>query len=187
MISGRLATGMDSRYLVAAGLILICSSFYIMTGWTPDVSQRDIILTIILQGAGMGLVFTSLQVLAFATLTASLRTEAASLFSLVRNIGAAIGVSVTSAVLARNTQALHEVIGASVTPFNRTLAAVGTLDPTTQKGAALLDRMISQQAEIIAYVNDYVLLICTTLPAILLLLLMHRPRHAPAVDAEPTE
>ena len=105
-----------------------------------------------------------------------MRTEAASLFSLVRNIGAAIGVSVTSTVLARNTQALHEVIGASVTPFNRTLAAIGALNPATQKGAALLDRLINQQAEIIAYVNDYVLLICTTLPAILLLLLMRRPR-----------
>jgi DHA2 family multidrug resistance protein len=187
MISGRLATRMDPRYLVATGLILICSSFYIMTGWTPDVSQHDIILTIILQGAGMGLVFTSLQILAFATLAPSMRTEAASLFSLVRNIGAAIGVSVTSTVLARNAQALHEVIGASVTPFNRVLGTIGPFNPATQKGAALLDRLINQQAEIIAYVNDYVLLICTTLPAILLLLLMRRPRHDPVVEAEPME
>jgi DHA2 family multidrug resistance protein len=126
-------------------------------------------------------------VLAFATLAPSMRTEAASLFSLVRNIGAALGVSVTSAVLARNTQALHEVIGASVTPFNRSLSAIGALNPATPKGAALLDRIVGQQAEIIAYVNDYVLLICTTLPALLLLLLMRRPRHEPAVEAEPME
>jgi DHA2 family multidrug resistance protein len=166
---------------------MICSSFYIMTGWTPDVSQHDIILTIVLQGAGLGLVFTPLQVLAFATLPAAMRTEAASLFSLLRNIGAAIGVSITSTLLARNTQALHEVIGASVTPFNRALGAIGSLDPATRKGAALLDRLISQQAQIIAYIDDYVLLICTTLPALLLLLLMRQPRHAPVIEAEPME
>ncbi len=67
-----------------------------------------------MQGAGLGLVFTPLQVLAFATLAPALRTEAAALFSLVRNIGAAIGVSVTSALLAHNTQALHAMIGAHV-------------------------------------------------------------------------
>ena len=37
--------------------------------------------------------------------------------------------------------------------------------------------MINQQAQIIAYVDDYVLLIFTTLPALLLLLVMRRPRH----------
>jgi DHA2 family multidrug resistance protein len=187
MISGRLANRVDPRYLVGLGLILICTSFYIMTGWTPDVSQRNIILTVILQGGGLGLVFTPLQVLAFATLPAPMRTEAASLFSLLRNIGAAIGVSVTSTLLARNTQALHEVIGASVTPFNRALGAIGSLNPATQQGAALLDRVVNHQAEIIAYMNDYVLLICTTLPSMLLLLLMRLPRHAPVIHTDPME
>jgi DHA2 family multidrug resistance protein len=187
MISGRLVTRMDPRYLVGAGLIMLCSSFYIMTGWTPDISRQDIILTIVLQGAGLGLVFMPLQVLAFATLPPSLRTEGASLFALLRNIGAAIGVSITSTVLARNTQALHEVIGASVTPFNRALAVVGAYNPATHQGVALLDRAVNQQAEIIAYMNDYVLLICTTLPAILLLLLMRKPRQDSTVEAEPVD
>ncbi len=187
MISGRLATRIDPRYLVAAGLVLLCASFYIMTGWTPDVSQRDIVLTIVLQGFGLGLVFMPLQVLAFATLAPALRTEGASLFSLLRNIGAAIGVSVTSTVLARNTQALHEVIGASATPFNRALAAVGAFNPHSLHGVALLDQVVNQQAEIIAYVDDYVLLICTTLPAVLLLLVMRKPRQETAVEAEPVE
>ena len=187
MISGRLATRMDPRYLVGTGLIMLCMSFYIMTGWTPDVSQRDIILTIVLQGFGLGLVFMPLQVLAFATLEPALRTEGASLFALLRNIGAAIGVSVTSTVLARNAQALHEVIGASLTPFNRALAAIEAFNPHTHRGIAVLDQLVSQQAEIIAYMNDYVLLICTTLPAVLLLLVMRKPRQGTTVETEPVE
>jgi DHA2 family multidrug resistance protein len=187
MISGRLTARIDPRYLAATGLILLCTSFYVMTGWTPDVSQRSIILTIVLQGFGLGLVFMPVQILAFATLAPALRTEGASLFALLRNIGAAIGVSVTSTVLARNTQALHEVIGASLTPFNRALAAVGPFNPATHHGVALLDRVVNEQASIIAYMNDYVLLICTTLPAVLLLFVMRRPKQGAAVEAEPVE
>ena len=59
---------------------------------------------------GVGFVFLPLQVLAFATLPPQYRTDGASLFSLFRNIGAAVGVSVTSTMLARNTQVLHEQI-----------------------------------------------------------------------------
>ncbi|HYZ21213.1 MAG TPA: DHA2 family efflux MFS transporter permease subunit [Rhodopila sp.] len=187
MLSGRLSTWTDPRWLVGAGLLLTCGSFYIMTGWTPDVSQYDTVTVIMLQGAGMGLVFTPLQVLAFATLPAAMRTEGASLFSLLRNIGAAIGVSVTSTMLTRNTQTLHEIIGASVTPFNRALAAVGAYDPFTHHGAALLDQEVTRQAQIIAYADDYMMLICTTLPALLLLFIMRRPRSAAAVQAEPME
>jgi DHA2 family multidrug resistance protein len=187
MISGRLVTRVDPRYLVGTGLVLLCASFYIMTGWTPDVSQRTIIVTIVVQGFGLGLAFMPLQLLSFATLAPALWTEAASLFSLVRNIGAAIGVSVASTVLARNTQGLHEVIGASATPFNRALAAVGTFNPHTLHGVAMLDRVVNQQAEIIAYMNDYVLLICTTLPALLLLLVMRKPRQGATMEADPAE
>ena len=187
MFAGRMSTRMDPRLLVGAGLVLICSSFWIMTGWTPDVAESEIIMTIMIQGAGMGLVFTPLQVLAFATLPPVMRTEGASLFSLVRNIGAAIGVSVTSLMLARNTQTMHEMIGSSVTPFNRALAAIGMYDPATQKGAMLLDKVVNHQAQIVAYANDYMMLICTTLPAVLLLLLMRKPSGIVAVKPEPME
>ena len=169
---------------------MLSYTFWRMTGWTPDVSEREIIIAVVIQGAAMGLVFSPLQVLAFVTLAPTMRTEGASLFSLLRNIGAAIGVSVTSSLLAHNSQALHEMIGASVNPFNRALQMVGPmrgplgahmhgwLDPASREGAVLLDRMVNQQAQIVAYVDDYVLLIVTTLPALLLLLLMRLPRKA---------
>ncbi len=187
MVGGRLSSRVDARILMALGVLLVAWSVYEMTGWTPDVSERELAVTIVVQGAGLGLVFTPLQVLAFATLPASLRTDGASLFSLFRNIGAAIGVSVTSALLAHNTQVLHAEIGASVTPFNRALqsgAPAQFLNPATTHGAALLDSIVNQQAQIIAYLDDYKLMIFTTLPALLLLFLMRNPRTQPAGPAE---
>jgi MFS transporter, DHA2 family, multidrug resistance protein len=182
MLGGKLSGKVDARLLVGSGLLMLSYTFWLMTRWTPDVSEREIIIAIVIQGAAMGLVFSPLSVLAFVTLAPSLRTEGASLFSLLRNVGAAIGVSVFSSLLAHNSQAMHEMIGASVTPFNRALQTVDGLghwlDPATRHGAAMLDRMVNQQAQIVAYADDYVMLIMTTLPALLLLLLMRLPKQA---------
>jgi DHA2 family multidrug resistance protein len=188
MFAGRYSSKIDPRALMGVGIAALCWSFWVMTGWTPDVTERAVALVIVVQGVGLGLVFIPLQVLAFATLPVALRTDGASLFSLFRNIGAAIGVSITSALLAHNAQALHAEIGAYANPFNRALqhgAAHRILDPAVQHGAAVLDRLINQQAQIIAYVDDYRLMIFTTAPALLLLLLMRRPRMtAPPAPGE---
>ena len=188
MLGGKLSAKVDARILVGTGLVMLSYSFWVMTSWTPDVSQREIIITILIQGAAMGLVFSPLSVLAFVTLAPSMRTEGSSLFSLLRNLGAAIGVSLFSSLLAHNSQAMHEMIGASVTPFNRALQSTGTLhhwlDPGTRHGAVLLDHIVNQQAQVVAYADDYVMLILTTVPAMLLLLLMRLPRKATGSAAE---
>ena len=134
-------------------------------------------------GAGrrdLGSLFLPLQVLAFATLPPQYRTDGASLFSLFRNIGSAVGVSVTSSLLAHNTQVLHEQIGASITPFNRALQGGGMIsrawNPMHPHGAALMDQLVNRQAQITAYIDDYWMMIFTTLPALALLFLLSRPK-----------
>ena len=141
-------------------------------------------LTIVMQGFGLGLAFMPVQILAFATLAPELRTEGASLFALLRNIGAAIGVSVTSTFLARNTQALHEVIGASLTPFNRALAAVRGSIRTRITVSRCWTGWSTSRRRLSRICDDYMLLICTTLPALVLLLVMRKPRPASAVEAK---
>jgi MFS transporter, DHA2 family, multidrug resistance protein len=182
LTGGRLASRLDPRKLMAFGITLLVWSIYDMTAWTPDVAQWRIMLTITIQGAGLGFLFIPLQVLAFATLPGHFRTDGASLFSLFRNIGAAIGVSVTSSMLMHNTQVMHEQIGSEVTPFNRALMNGGAVehfwDPATRHGAAMLDHVINQQAQIVAYADDYRMMIFTTAPMLLLLLLMRRSRPA---------
>jgi DHA2 family multidrug resistance protein len=183
MTGGRLSSRVDPRKLMASGIILLVWSIWEMTTWTPDVSQLRIIATITIQGCGLGFLFIPLQVLAFATLEPKYRTDGAGLFSLFRNIGAAIGVSVTSAMLVHNTQVMHEQIGDSVTRFNRALMEGGAVtrmwNPETRHGAAMLDAVINRQAQITAYVDDYKMMIFTTAPMLLLLLLMRKAKPAP--------
>jgi DHA2 family multidrug resistance protein len=180
LVSGRLVSRVDPRYLIGIGLVLVAYSFWRMAGWTPDVSQREIVTAIVIQGGGLGLVFTSLQVIAFATLAPELRTDGTSVFSLSRNIGAAIGVSVTSALLAHNAQALHEMLGGALTPFNRALAALGQAQPALAPGSAqwmaMWDAVVNQQAQVIAYVDDYVAMVFVTIPALILVLFLRNRR-----------
>ena len=131
----------------------------------------------------MGLTFNPLSVLAFTTLAPSLRGDGAALLSLFRNIGAAIGISVTSFSLAALTQVSHADLAAGITPFNRLLqggAAGHFLNPSTAAGAGLLNAAINRQAEIIAYNDDYRLMMAMTLAAVLVLPLMRPARHLPA-------
>ncbi len=183
MISGRLTNRIDPRLLMALGMFLLSYSLYEQLGWTPDVGSWTVIVNTMIQGAGLGFVFIPLQVIAFATLAPELRTDATSLLSLVRNVGSAVGVSATFALLAHNTQVAHAALASHVTPFNAAVRAAGALlDPATTKGAALLDALINQQAAIIAYLDDFKAMLIVTAPAVLLLFLMRRPRNAAPPD-----
>jgi DHA2 family multidrug resistance protein len=185
MIAGRLGGRFDQRVLMAVGLLLLSGSLYVMSGWTPDVSHTDLLVTILVQGFGMGLIFNPLSVVAFTTLPARLRGDGAALLSLFRNTGSAIGVSVTSASLAYNTQVSHAVLSEVATPFNPLLhgnsAVARLLDPMTTHCAELLNQLIDRQAQIIAYNGDYLTMTFLTLPTLLLLLLMRRPGRISAV------
>jgi DHA2 family multidrug resistance protein len=180
ILAGRIGVRIDQRKLMAVGLVLMSWSLYDMSLWTPDVSEQRLIVTIVVQGLGMGFVFNPLTVLAFTTLAPHLRGDGAALLSLFRNIGSAIGISVTSFSLAQLTQVSHADLAAHITPFNRLLqagAAGHFLNPATAAGAGLLDAAINRQAQIIAYNDDYRMMIVATLAPLLLLPLMHRGRR----------
>jgi MFS transporter, DHA2 family, multidrug resistance protein len=186
MIAGRLSNRVDPRILIGFGIFLLAGSLYRMTGWTPAVSETTMIFNTMLQGAGLGFVFIPLQVIAFATLDPALRTEGTALLSLTRNVGSAIGISVTEALVIRNGQTEHSTLSGFITPLNRAFDHMSTaLSPYTAHGLQTLNGMVNHQASIIAYNDDWVLMMMMALSMLALLLLMRRPKHAAhAADAD---
>ena len=185
-LAARMGMRVDQRKIMAAGLLVLAWALYTMSTWTPDVTEGEMMVTLIIQGFSVGLVFNPMTVMAYTTLSPSLRGDATSVQSLARNIGSAIGISVTSFSLTRGVQTTHADIAAGLTPFDRVLqgndAVAHLLDPATRHGVALLDQMVTHQAQIIAYSNDYRMMMLTIIPPLLLLFLMRR--HArPAVAA----
>jgi len=177
MIVGRLVGRIDTRLLLAVGLGLTAWSFYAMTGWTPDVAQSTIVDVGVVQGVGLGFLFVPLSVVALSTLAPKQRTEGAGLFSLSRNIGSSVGISVVNSLLTQNTQVNHADIVQHVTAVNRVFAdpiITQFWNPLTAAGRAALDAMITRQAQIIAYLDDYKLLMIATLVVIPLLIVFKK-------------
>jgi len=126
-----------------------------------------------------------LTTVAFSTLPAQMRGEGTGLYNLSRNVGSSVGISVVSALLTENVQVNHASIGAYVTPFNRgfdTTAVQQSLDPFTAAGRAALDNLITAQATIIAYIDDFKLSMLMSLVAMPLVMLLRKPASKPAVD-----
>jgi DHA2 family multidrug resistance protein len=186
LIVGRLIGRVDTRFLLALGLGLTAWSFYVMTGWTPEVSQKTIVVVGIIQGVGLGFIFVPLSVVTLSTLAPERRAEGAGLYSLSRNIGSSIGISVVNGLLTRNTQVNHAEIARSVTSVNRAfedLSITQFWNPVSAAGRAALDAMVTKQAQIIAYMDDYKLLMIATLAAIPLLIIFRKPPRDAAADS----
>jgi len=143
----------------------------------------------VVQGFAMGCIFNPMTVMAFTTLPAHLRGDATALQALARNIGSAVGISVTSLLLTRSEQVSHEEISSVVTPFHRALqghdVAGQLLDPGSAAGAQILDMMVNRQAQIVAYANDYRLMTWVVVPPLLLLLFMRRAGRPAMPTASP--
>ena len=186
LIVGRIVRVVDARILVVIGLLLTAQSLYTMSGFSPQMDDWLILSSGIVQGLGLGLVFVPLSTVAFATLESRYRTDATALFSLVRNIGSSIGISIVTVVLTRNVQINHAELSAFVNPFNPNLwaaspgAAQG--DPTA---LSQVDGLVNIQSLMISYVNDFKLMMGVTLLALPLVFLLRKPKHAPAGGGAP--
>ncbi|MDR3524070.1 MAG: DHA2 family efflux MFS transporter permease subunit [Acetobacteraceae bacterium] len=179
-ICGRLLGRVSVRVLVIFGFSVTIYSLYLMMGFTPDVAPRAIVVSGFLQGLSVGFVFVSLSTVTFATLPPELRTQGTSIYSLVRNLGSSIGISVTGALLIRNTQLNHASIAANVTPFNHALHSgiVARLwNPLHAGGAAALNAEITRQATIIAYVDDFKLMMLVSALALPLVFMLRKPAN----------
>jgi DHA2 family multidrug resistance protein len=181
LVVGRLIGRVDARLLILLGLGVTAFALWEMTGFTADVSQGTIMRTGFVQGMGLGFIFVPLSTVTFATLPPALRTEATGLFSLVRNIGSSIGISIVGSLLVSNTQVVHSELVQHVTPWNAVLQQPwpsAMYNMATAAGRGALDAVIGREAAIIAYLDDFKLMMLIALLAMPLVLLLRRPRGA---------
>jgi len=176
IILGRLMGRLDARWLIGGGFAMTAASVWMMTHFYLQMPDQLVIWSGLLQGLGTGFVYVPLAAITFATLPTQLRNEGTAVFSLVRNIGSSIGISAVVALLTRNTQILHSRLAEHVTPFGGGLVNGGSL--------ASLDAAVSRQAAMLAYNNDFQLMLWLTLAALPLVILL-RPAARTAASGAP--
>jgi DHA2 family multidrug resistance protein len=177
-VVGRLAMRWDPRKIMAIGTVLMLWSMWEMSQWTPQIAAWHLVFTTFVQGIGMGMVFVPMNLVAFSTLSPIYRTDGSAVINLMRNLGSAIGVSVTTTFLADSIQTVHAQLASYASPFNRNLAQNAPSmmwNPQIPFGAMGLDRIINMNAQVIAYSNDFLFMFVISLPALAVIFLMRRP------------
>ena len=181
MLVGRMLRYIEARTLIVAGLGLTALSLFYMTGWTDQTSGSEIVSVTIVQGFGFGLVFVPLSTVAFLTLPNHLRTDGTSMLTLMRNVASSIGISVVIAQLTEGGRRVYAVLNEHVTPFNHAMQMPDVrnmIDMNTDFGRAMADAMIAVQAQIIAFSQDYQMVMLFTLCAIPLAIMIGSTRAA---------
>ncbi|MGD9617706.1 MAG: DHA2 family efflux MFS transporter permease subunit [Alphaproteobacteria bacterium] len=163
------------RLSVAIGLCAQAYAAWAMAQFDINVGSFDVFWTNALQGFGFGLAFTPMTVLAFATLPASKMTEASGVFTLVRNFGSSLYISVTVVLLVRSAAVNYSRLTEFISPYNKALSFPGMPDAwnmETVGGLMRLAGQIQQQALMIGYINSFYLLAFTAAAGVPLVWLM---------------
>ncbi|OYX31958.1 MAG: EmrB/QacA family drug resistance transporter [Caulobacterales bacterium 32-69-10] len=185
-IMGRVMGRIDARLVIAAGFTLNAVALWVMTHMALGQDDRLIVIGGALQGLGLGMVFVPLTTIVFATIPGHLRTDASSLFTLVRNIGSSVGISIIGAIQLNNIGAARSSLAEHIRPDNPLIGALGgpyNLD--SQTGLALLNAEVNRQAAMIAYVDAFYLTGLLCLACVPLLLLVRSAKRQAAQKAEP--
>jgi len=185
IVVGRLVHRIDVRAIMAAGFGLTAFSLWQMTRFTPDMDSTLIVTSGFIQGLGIGFTFVPLSTATFATLPARLRNQGTPIFSLLRNIGSSVGISVVQTLLTEGSGRAHANLAALVSPGNQGLLALpSAMDLGTQTGLAVLNAEVTRQATMVAYLDDFWIMMVLTAVTIPLLLLIRRPPKAAGGPAE---
>jgi len=190
MLVGRMMRYIEARTLIISGLSLTCLSLFYMTGWTDQTGVNEIVVLSIIQGFGFGLVFVPLSTVAFLTLPNHLRTDGTSMLTLMRNVASSIGISVVIAQLTEGSRRVYSILSQHINPFNHALQMPdvrGMIDLGTDTGRAMADAMVGLQAQIIAFSQDYQLVMIVTLCAIPLAVMIGSTKAALRKQAQGPE
>jgi DHA2 family multidrug resistance protein len=169
MLVGRAMRYLEARTLIICGLSLTAASLFNMTGWTDQTGVNEIVVISIIQGFGFGLVFVPLSTVAFLTLPGHLRTDGTSMLTLMRNVASSIGISIVISQLTQGSRRVYAVLSEHVNPFNHAMQMPnvrGMIDMSTDAGRAMADAMVKVQAQIIAFSQDYQLVMIFILVSI---------------------
>ena len=185
LVIGRLDAVVDRRLLVAAGLFFCVVGFWQMTRFDLAMTSGDLVKATLLQGIGQGIIFVPLATLAFATVSPALRADASAISNLMRNLGGSIGIAIMQALTAYNGQSMHASLAEHITAADPVVRAAlpAALSPETTAGAMMLNAEITRQATMVAYVDDFRLMVMLGLCCAPLLFLLRVPRAATASPA----
>ncbi|MGF1650808.1 MAG: DHA2 family efflux MFS transporter permease subunit [Hyphomicrobiaceae bacterium] len=170
----------DPRAVMLVACIAQTVSGVWLVGFSLDINQGWLALTLTLQGFAVGLLWVPMTVVTFWTLDAKYRAEAMSMFHLLRNFGSSLFISIAVAEIVRATGANYARLTEFASPFHRPWElpwAAGAWSLETAQQAAQFGREITRQATLIGHTNAFVLFTIVSAAMIPLIFLARLPKQ----------
>jgi DHA2 family multidrug resistance protein len=184
VIVGRMIGRVDTRWIIGVGFALTAFASWLMSGFDLQMGSSRVVWSGLMQGLGTGFVYVPLAAATFATLTPALRNEGTAIFSLTRNLGSSIGISVVNTLLTRNTQIMHATLGEHISRYSSVLRSQWPDGVPSMRALAGLNATVTEQTAMIAYNNDFTLMMVLSLAAIPLVLLLRKGGRVTPVHIE---
>jgi DHA2 family multidrug resistance protein len=184
---GRLLKIIDPRMVIAFGMIVAASTMWLFSTFTEDIDATTVIMVHFIQGIAFSSFIIPVNSIAFSTISPEQRDVGTAFYALLNNIGRSLGIAFLASYLARNTQVNHAILSEHITPFNdafRHLGLPDVLSFSDPAGLMAVNRLVTQQAELLSYIIDFQLLtaiILFCLPVIFLMRNPLRPRRAASI------
>jgi DHA2 family multidrug resistance protein len=194
---------MDQRWLLAGGCVLNAVATYAMSTLTLEVDYWALAWPRFVQGVGVGLIFVPLNTVSLATIAREKMGNATAALNVVRNLGGAIGVALMTTLLARRSQQHQATLVSHVDIWSAEttarlrgwadhFAAQGSDRFTADRQAlGMLYREVQEQAQLLAFADDFWLLFVLFVTTLVLFPLLRRvrvdraPAAAPRADSAP--
>ena len=172
----------DNRLLILFGFLLTAVSMWQMSQFSLQMGMAPVIISGFLQGFGLGCTQVPLNIMALSTLPRHILTQGTAIRSLMRNLGGSTGISILVATLAQNTQVVHSRLVEGLRPDNPLAQAPYLAAPFSLSdpgGMAALNAEVTRQAAMVAYIDDFKLIMLIALATVPLLLLLRAGRRRP--------
>ncbi len=158
ILVGKYSGRVSPRFFVFVGIIASIFGNYLMTRFTGEITAHDLILPMMLQGLGMGLIFVPISTLAFTTLPKTIAAEAAGIYSLIRALGSAVGISILTTFYSRESEKAWSLLRGNVNIYNDALHAYLAplhLGIETHQGVAIAARAVLHEAQNIGFISGF--------------------------------
>jgi DHA2 family multidrug resistance protein len=186
LLVARLVNRVDNRLIILVGFLLTAVSMWQMSQFSLQMGMAPVIISGLLQGFGLGCTFVPLNIIALSSLPRHIMTQGTAIRSLMRMLGGSVGISILVATLAENTQTVHSRLVEGLRPDNPLAQAPYLAAPfslSTPHGLAALNAEVTRQAAMVAYIDDFKLMMLIALASIPLLLLLREARRRPSPTA----
>lgn len=165
IVGKMLLPSVQTRYIIAFGFFSLGCALLYAHRLTPNPDFMTLATMRAAQTVGLAFLFVPASTISYSTLPRELNADAAALYTMLRNIGGSVGISLATAMVVQRTQVHRAFLANHLTPFNQnyqdllahTQDTLRSLGQSASGAMGQINQVLNAQAAILAYLDVFAL------------------------------